>query len=99
VKTCCPYDICPATPAELFRAQVCLHEVFKDAKGQLSQPEGEHHVSPEDDCRTLTTDQDLYSSSDGALGGVRGTLEGLVVRSCEPRAFAHVVARLPRLAP
>ena len=26
------------------------------------------------------------SSREGALGGVRGTLEGLVVRTCEPRA-------------
>jgi hypothetical protein len=26
------------------------------------------------------------SSSEGALGGVRGTLEGLIVRTCEPRA-------------
>ena len=25
------------------------------------------------------------STSEGALGGVRGTLEGLVVRMCEPR--------------
>src|SRR4051794_36059872 len=31
----------------------------KDAEGQLSRPEGQHHVCPEDGCRTLTTDQDL----------------------------------------
>jgi hypothetical protein len=59
VKTCDPHGICHATPAELFAAEVCLHELSKDVEGQLSNPEGQHHVCSEDDCRTLTTDQDL----------------------------------------
>jgi hypothetical protein len=62
VKTCDPRDICHATPAELLAAEACLHELSKDAEGQLSRPEGQHHVCPEDDCRTLTTDQDLELS-------------------------------------
>jgi hypothetical protein len=62
VKTCDPHDICHATAAELFAAEVCLHELSKDAEGQLSRPEGQQHVCPEDDCRTLTTDQDLELS-------------------------------------
>lgn len=39
-------------------AEVCLYELSKDADGQLSRPAGQQHVCPEDDCRTLTTDQD-----------------------------------------
>jgi hypothetical protein len=54
--------MCHVTPAELFAAEVCLHELSKNAEGQLSDPEGQHHVCPEDDCRTLTTDQDLELS-------------------------------------
>jgi hypothetical protein len=54
-----PYDLCHATPAELFAAEVCLYELSKDAEGRLSPPEGQQHVCPEDDCRTLTIDQDL----------------------------------------
>jgi len=57
-----PYDLCSATPAELFAAEVCLYELSKDAEGRLSHPEGQQHVCPEDDCRTLTTDQDLELS-------------------------------------
>jgi hypothetical protein len=38
---------------------VCLNELSKNAEGQLSKPEGQQHVCPQDDCRTLTTDQDL----------------------------------------
>jgi hypothetical protein len=57
-----PYDLCHATPAELLAEEVCLYELSKDAEGQLSPPEGQHHVCPEDDCRTLTTDQDLELS-------------------------------------
>ncbi|ADB73512.1 hypothetical protein [Geodermatophilus obscurus] len=57
-----PYDLCSATPAEIFAAEVCLYELSKDAEGQLSRPEGQQHVCPEDDCRTLTTDQDLELS-------------------------------------
>jgi hypothetical protein len=59
VGTCDPHDICGATPAELFAAEVCLHELSKNAEGELSRPEGQQHVCAEDDCRTLTTDQDL----------------------------------------
>ena len=57
-----PYDLCHATPAEFFAAEVCLYELSKDAEGRLSPPEGQQHVCPEDDCRTLTTDQDLELS-------------------------------------
>ena len=57
-----PSDLCHATPAELFAAEVCLHELSKDAEGRLSRPEGQQHVCPEEDCRTLTTDQDLELS-------------------------------------
>jgi hypothetical protein len=59
MKTCDPHDTCHATPADLLAAEVCLFELSKDVEGRLSQPEGQHHVCPEDDCRTLTTDQDL----------------------------------------
>jgi hypothetical protein len=59
VKTCHPHDICHAGPADLLAAEVCLFELSKDVEGALSQPEGQHHVCPEDDCRSLTTDQDL----------------------------------------
>ncbi len=33
------YDLCHATPAELFAAEVCLYEVSKDAEGRLSRPD------------------------------------------------------------
>jgi hypothetical protein len=62
VTTRDPYDLCSATPAELFAAEVCLYERSEDAEGRLSRPEGQQHVCPEDGCRTLTTDQDLELS-------------------------------------
>ena len=59
MSACHPHQACHATPADLLAAELCLNELSKDVEGQLSQPEGQRHVCPQDDCRTLTTDQDL----------------------------------------
>ena len=59
MKTCHPRGTCHASPAELLAAEVFLFELSKDLEGELSEPEGRMHVCPEDDCRTLTTDQEL----------------------------------------
>jgi hypothetical protein len=59
MSNCYPHDTCHATPADLLAAEVCLFELSKNVEGRLSEPEGQVHVCPEDDCRTLTTDQEL----------------------------------------
>ena len=57
--SCIRHDLCSAGPADLLAAEVCLFEISKDVEGRLSHPEGQQHLCPEDDCRTLATDQDL----------------------------------------
>jgi hypothetical protein len=51
-----PYNACEGRPPELVRAVLCLDEVSKDVKGELSIIDADAHECRKLDCKTLTVE-------------------------------------------
>jgi hypothetical protein len=50
------YNVCDGRPADLVRAVLCLDELSKDLKGELTIVDAERHECAQLDCRTLTSE-------------------------------------------
>lgn len=53
------FDVCDGTPVELLASTVCLDELSKDARGELTLVDADLKECPELDCRTLTVEHAL----------------------------------------
>jgi hypothetical protein len=53
------FDVCDGGPAQLRAAKLCLDELSKDARGELTFVDAEREECRRDDCVTLTTEHVL----------------------------------------
>src|SRR5438309_598226 len=78
------YNVCDGRPEELARAVLCLDELSKDVKGQLC---GRVNRAKDPAMRglQLTAAYPFAFEPDekGGQGGLAGTVEGVVVRTCD----------------